>query len=249
MIPITIKKLTQILNAQIITPSPDDSVRISAVSIDSRTTQPGDCFFAISGENFDGHDYIPQAAENGATCIVVEKNFTPPDNLTPVLNVQNTINALGTLANWYRTQLSAKVIAITGSAGKTTTRSIIYNCMKNHFNTLTAQKNFNNTIGLPLTILNAEPEHEVLVVELGTNAPGEIEYLSRTTQPDIAIITNVYEVHLEKLGDISGVIKEKASIYIGLRSNGIFIINSDFQNLLDYCKKLNLPFITFGFDS
>ena len=137
MIPITIKQLKKILRAKTITPAPDDAAKISAVNIDSRTTQPGDCFFAIPGENFDGHDYIAQALQKNAACIVVQKNIEPPNDKTPILKVDDTIKALGDLARWYRTQLPAKVVAITGSVGKTTTRNIVYNCLKNHFNTLT----------------------------------------------------------------------------------------------------------------
>jgi len=249
MKPVTIEKLSQILKARITEASAEPSTTISGASIDSRTIKPGECFFAIPGENFDGHDFIGEAIKNGAVCIVSQKPFKQGAGVSErsaVLVVESTITSLGRLAAWYRKQLSAKVIAITGSTGKTTTRQIIYHCLKEHFNTFTAPRNFNNAFGLPLAILTAQPEHEIVVLELATNSPGEIGQLSQIANPDIALITNIYPTHLEGLGSIEGIIKEKCSIYKGLKPNGRVLINADFPELVDYCRSLPCRIITFG---
>lgn len=249
MKPIKIEKLAQIINARITGASADLSKTIAGVSIDSRTIKAGECFFAIPGENFDGHDFIDQAIKNGAVCVVSQKTCKQGAEVSEevtVLVVESTISSLGRLAAWYRQQLPAKVIAITGSTGKTTTRQIVYHCLKEHFNTFTAPKNFNNAFGLPLAVLTALPENEILVLELASNAPGEIAALSQIAQPDIALITNIYPTHLEGLGSIQGIIKEKSSIYRGLKPDGRLLINADFPDLVDYCRALPCRIITFG---
>lgn len=245
MKPIKIEKLAQILGAQVEPAAADTSKTIVGISIDSRSIKPDECFFAIPGDNFDGHDFIPAAIKNGAACIVSQKKSKPTGGAA-TLTVDSTITALGKLAAWYRKQLPAKVIAITGSAGKTTTRQIVYHCLKEHFNTFAVPKNFNNTVGLPLAVLMARPNNEILVLELASNAPGEIAQLTKIANPDIAMITNIYPVHLEGLGSIQGVIKEKSSIYKGLKSDGRLLINADFPELVDYCRPLPCRTITFG---
>ena len=200
----------------------------TGVSINSRTTQPGDCFFAIGGENFDGHDYVAEAFVKGAVCAVVSRDtkFTGG----ALLRVPDTIRALGDLAREYRRRANFKVVAITGSVGKTTTRQIAYRVLSQHFRVVQAPKNFNNDIGLPLTLLDADPEDEIVIAELGSNHPGEIAYLTRIAQPDIAVVTNVYPAHLAGFRDLETIIQEKLSISEGLRSGGILIINADIVN-------------------
>jgi UDP-N-acetylmuramoyl-tripeptide--D-alanyl-D-alanine ligase len=247
MKPTEIEKLIQILHAEAAAPEP--SKTFTGVSIDSRSIKPGQSFFAIPGENFDGRDFIPQAIKNGAACVVSqkldEKALSIPADV-PLLIVDDSVAALGKFAAWYRRQLAAKVIAITGSAGKTTTRQIVYHCLKEHFDAFTSPKNFNNDVGLPLALFMAQDTHEILVLELASNAPGEIAMLSKIANPDLALITNVYPTHLQGLGSIQGIIKEKASIYKGLSSDGRLFINADFPDLLEYCKTLHCRIITFG---
>ncbi len=204
---------------------------ITSVSIDSRTTQAGDCFFAIPGENFDGHDYICDAFGKGAVCAVVSKGTTSADE--PLLKVNDTIKALGDLAREYRRQAGFKVVAITGSVGKTMTRQIAYHVLSRHFRVFQSPKNYNNQIGLPLTLLGADPERQIVIAELGTNHPGEIAYLTRIAQPDIAVVTNVYPAHLEGFGELQAVAKEKLSIAEGLQPNGVLIINTDLVKWLN----------------
>jgi len=217
--------------------------RITRITTDSRTTQPGDCFFAIRGENFDGHDYITMAFDKGAICAVVQRDVAGAPG--PLLKVHNTIKALGRLANFYRRDMNFKVIAITGSAGKTTTRHIIAHALAAHSSVFEAPKNFNNEIGLPLTLLSAGPQQKIVVAEIGTNHPGEIEYLTKIAEPDIAVITNVYQAHLEGFNNIQAIMREKASICLGLRKTGLMVVNGGCE-FLNTCRRSYFSFTTFG---
>jgi UDP-N-acetylmuramoyl-tripeptide--D-alanyl-D-alanine ligase len=219
----------------------------AGVSIDSRTTKAGDCFFAIAGENFDGHDYLCDAFAKGAVCAVVGRKFdstTLEDRC--LLRVEDTTRALGDLAREYRRGAGFKVVAITGSAGKTTTRHICYHALSRRFGVHQSPKSFNNHIGLPLTLLSADTHTEIVVAELGSNHPGEISYLTRIAAPDIAVVTNVHPAHLEGFGDIETVAREKSSISEGLAPDGVLIANADFEDLVDACRARCARFLTFG---
>ncbi len=234
--------------AQVIKANPVRNTRVfSGVSTDSRTTKAGDCFFAIAGENFDGHDYVSDALAKGAVCAVVSKDISlgkPADK--PILKVQNTIKALGDFAAEYRRQSNFKVVAITGSAGKTTTKEIVYQVLRQHFRVHQSPRSFNNNIGLPLTLLGAEADDQIVVAELGSNHPGEIAHLTRIATPDIAVVINVYPAHLEGFGNLQTIIEEKLSISEGLKPDGILIINADFDSLVSACRVKGIKFITFG---
>jgi len=238
----SIESLARIIEAE---PTTNSGV-FSGVSIDSRTTQAGDCFFAISGDNFDGHDYVGDAFAKGAVCAVVSdsKGVKFPGDC--VLQVKDTIKALGDLAGEYRRQMNFKVVAITGSAGKTTIRQIVHHVLSRYYHCYQAPKNFNNNIGLPLTLLGAGPEEEIVIAELGSNHPGEIGYLTRIAQPDIAVVTNVYPSHLEGFGNLQTIIAEKLSISEGLRQMGDFVINADCEELFEACRAGGKRFSTFG---
>ena len=240
----SIKALAQIIKAE---PTKNINDSLTGVSTDSRTIQAGDCFFAIPGDNFDGHDYVADAFAKGVVCAVVSKDVESekiPGNR--VLKVSNTVKALGDFAGEYRRQGSFNVVAITGSVGKTTTRQIAYHVLSQRFRVFQAPKNFNNNIGLPLTLLGADPEDEVVITELGSNCPGEIAYLTRIAQPDIAVITNVHPSHLAGFGDLETIVQEKLSISEGLQPDGILIINADFDRLVGACRAKGTKFITFG---
>ena len=238
---IPVKILAQVLGADY---TSDRHQAVTSISTDSRSAGKGDCFFAIKGENFDGHDHVEQALENGAACAVVSKNISSYKG--SILKVEDTVHSLGVLANWYRTKLDYKVVAITGSAGKTTTREIIYHVLKNHFKCHRSPKSFNNNIGLPLTLLGAGEDTEIVITEIGSNYPGEITKLTNIASPDIAVITNVYPAHLKGFGSIENIIREKASICQGLTDKGKFIINGDARGLVEHVKDLGKKFITFG---
>ena len=224
-----------------------DVSSFTGVSTDSRTTKTGDCFFAIPGENFDGHDYVADAFAKGAVCAVISKDIDEEKSAGKcLLKVEDTIRALGDLAREYRQQAGYKVVAITGSAGKTTTRQIIHHALSRRFGVYQSPKSFNNKIGLPLTLLAAGTDDQIVIAELGSNHPGEISYLTRIAEPDIAVLTNVHPAHLEGFGDLQTIIQEKSSISEGLRPDGVLIINGDFGLLVDACRAKGLRFITFG---
>ncbi|MBN1805470.1 MAG: UDP-N-acetylmuramoyl-tripeptide--D-alanyl-D-alanine ligase [Sedimentisphaerales bacterium] len=235
--------LAQIINAG----PPEDSGNFTGVSIDSRTIKPGDCFFAITGDNFDGHDYVADAFDKGAVCAVVSKEIKDK-KLTgnTILKVTDTVKALGDFARQYRRKAGYKVVAITGSAGKTTTRQIIYQALSQKFLVHQSPRSFNNNIGLPLTLLGAEQDCQIVIAELGSNHPGELALLTRIAEPDIAVVTNVHPAHLEGFGNLRTIISEKLSISEGLKSDGILIINADFEQLVGTSQKKGLKFLTFG---
>jgi UDP-N-acetylmuramoyl-tripeptide--D-alanyl-D-alanine ligase len=214
-----IENLARIINAK---PAKITDGFFTGVSTDSRTIKAGDCFFAIAGDNFDGHNYVAQALEKGAACAVVSKDVSG----NKILKVDDTIKALGTFAARYRQDCNFKVVAITGSVGKTTTRHITYHVLSQYYRTFQSPKNFNNNIGLPLTLLAVDPTDEIVIVELGSNYPGEIAYLTRIAAPDIAVVTKISPAHLAGLRDIETIKKEKFSIAEGLRPNGVFITDA-----------------------
>jgi UDP-N-acetylmuramoyl-tripeptide--D-alanyl-D-alanine ligase len=247
---LSILDLAKILNARA------DAVRstqhTAQVSTDSRTVKPGDCFFAIAGPNFDGHNFLADAFAKGASCAVISKSASISNQQSAISNkiilkVDDTVKALGLLAAWYRKDCNFKVVAITGSTGKTTTRQIVYHVLSKRFKTRQPAKNFNNFIGLPLTILAAPADTQILVLELATNSPGEIEYLSQIAAPDIALITNVYPAHLAGFGSIEKIAEEKISIVKCLSDKGILILNADCPPLVDSARHLNLSFKTFSY--
>jgi UDP-N-acetylmuramoyl-tripeptide--D-alanyl-D-alanine ligase len=216
---------------------------VTGVSTDTRTIRKGDCFFALAGGNFDGHNYMHEAFAKGAACAVVERSV---EGAGPILRVQSTIQALGNLASEYRRMSGFKVVALTGSVGKTTTRKIIHHVLSRCFRVHQAQKSFNNNIGLPLTLLGAEPDTQIVVAELGANHPGEIAPLTRIAQPDVALVTNAHPAHLAGFGDLATIVREKLSIAEGLSPDGTLIVNGDIEPLVTVCRGRGRPFRPFG---
>jgi UDP-N-acetylmuramoyl-tripeptide--D-alanyl-D-alanine ligase len=238
MIPFTLAQLASAVEGRFQNPPADSALTVSAVSIDSRTIQPGQVFIAIAGDTFDGHNFAAAAAEKGASCIIAQHPIElPPASQTPVLLVEDSIAALGRLAAWYRRQIRAKVIAITGSAGKTTTRQVLYQVLSRFYRCRQAQKSFNNHIGVPLTILSAQADDEILILELGSNHPGEIAGLTNLSKPDAAVVTFIGPAHLEGFHSIDNILKEKASIAQGLPAGGVVYANGDQPELIAHLKK------------
>jgi UDP-N-acetylmuramoyl-tripeptide--D-alanyl-D-alanine ligase len=244
----SIKDLAEITGAELPSScSKANTFSFTGVSTDSRTTKAGDCFIAILGDNFDGHDFVTDALAKGAACAIASKDIGQEEYAGKyVLKVKDTVKALGELAREYRRRAGYKVVAITGSAGKTSTRQIIYHVLSKHFNVHQSPKSFNNQIGVPLTLLGSGLDVQIVIAELGSNHPGEISYLTRIAEPDIAVVTNVHPAHLEGFGDVQTIIQEKSSIAEGLKSDGVFIINGDFDQLVDTCRAKGLSFTTFG---
>lgn len=246
MIPIEISQVVNIIGGRVVGGEVGGS--ITGVSIDSRTIGAGDLFFAIGGTNFDGHDYAAAAVEKGAACVVLERQINlPGETSAVVMLVENTIAALGKLAAWYRLQIKAKVIAVTGSAGKTTTRQMLCQVLSEFYQCRQAPKSFNNHIGVPLTILSTEADDAILLLELGSNNPGEIAGLTELSKPDAAVVTFIGPAHLEGFRTLENVLAEKASIAKGLRQGGTLYLNGDQPELVDKaCTLFDGRIITFG---
>jgi len=204
---------------------------VAGLSIDSRTIEPGEVFLALKGERFDGHDFIHQAVERGASMVIVEPG-APIVAGAPMLETLGALGALGAIATAHRRTLTgARVICVTGSNGKTTTCRLLETTLGLELPGIASVKSFNNHIGLPLTLLRATREHRFIICETGTSGPGEIAALTSIARPDIALITSVGRAHLEKLIDLAGVAREKASIARGLGPGGLLLATFDSPEL------------------
>ena len=201
---------------------------ISRVSTDSRTLQAGDLFVPLRGENFDGHKFVQQAAERGAAGAMVEEKWegTAPENFA-LIRVADTLVGYQTLAANYRASLPLKVIAITGSNGKTSTKDFVAATLARKFRVTKTEGNFNNHVGLPQTMLAASRNDEIAVWEIGMNHPGEIAALARLAAPDVAIITNIGVAHIEFMGSREAIATEKGALAEALTANGTLILNAD----------------------
>ena len=206
----------------------DSGAPVTGVTTDSRAVQPGQLFIPLVGERFDGHSYISKALEGGAAgCLTARE----PETLLPgklYIRVADTRLALKALASWYRGKFHLPVVQVTGSAGKTTTKEMIASVLSQRYNTLRTEGNFNNDIGAPLTLLRLMPEHQAAVIETGMNHFGEIRYLGEMVRPDIAVITNVGDAHIENLGNTrQGILQAKCEIFENLAPEGIAVLNGD----------------------
>ena len=226
----TLKQVSERLAGELL----NGDASFSSISIDSRSLQAGDLFVAIKGPNFDGHTYVEQVASAGAAAAIVS---IPMTSSLPLLRVADTRGALGQLGALNRECFSGKVLAVTGSAGKTTVKemvaSILGACGKVH----ATKGNFNNEIGVPLTLLNISSEHQYAVMELGASSIGEIAYTVSLTKPDVAIITNAADAHIEGFGSLNNVVQAKGEIIDGLTNEGTAVINSDDLNAYKWLQR------------
>ncbi|HWI54288.1 MAG TPA: UDP-N-acetylmuramoyl-tripeptide--D-alanyl-D-alanine ligase, partial [Desulfobacteria bacterium] len=195
------------------------------VSIDSRQVAKGALFFALVGEKFDAHDFIHQAITEGAGGLVVNRSVETGSWQGPVIVVADTLTALQELARYNRQQFAGLVIGVTGSNGKTTTKDLISSVLEQKFRTLKTQGNYNNHIGLPLTLLKLDNSYGAAVLEMGMRGLGEIDLLADIAKPDGAIITNVGETHLERLGSVSNIAKAKGEILDHIKPEGFAVLN------------------------
>lgn len=200
---------------------------IRGVSKDTRTIKPGMLYVPLSGQKFDGHRFVDEAMAKGAAASLWHKERPLPDAPYPLLLVDDPLNALQQLAAAYRSELSARVIGVTGSNGKTTTKELIASSLGTVFKVHKTEANLNTEIGLPLTLLEADRDTEVIVLEMGMRGRGQIELLSRIARPDAAVITNVGEAHLGLLGTREEIARAKLEILCGLREEGLFVYNGD----------------------
>jgi len=200
---------------------------ITNITTDTREMKAGALFIPIKGERVDGHDFISQAVENGAVCALTEKQSNPTDVDIPLIYVNSTRRALMDLADYYRRMHDIKVVAITGSAGKTTTKDMVAGILSQKFKTKKTIKNYNNEIGMPFSIFQLEPDDEVLVLEMGMNHANEIHELSLVGVPDIAVITHIGDAHIENFENREGILCAKLEIVDGLRVGGTVVLNGD----------------------
>lgn len=224
MIPIELDELVRITHGTL-HHAPTQPVTIQEVSTDSRKLTPGSLFIALVGETFDAHDFIAAAAEAGVAAALVQR--VNPDVALPQIVVADTRIALGQLGGWVRKQLDLKVIAITGSCGKTTVKEMCAAILGQIAPVLATQGNLNNDIGVPQTLLRLTPDIHYAVVELGANHPGEIAWTVSLTKPDVAVVNNVSAAHLAGFGSVRGVAVAKTEIFGGLSEHGTAILNAD----------------------
>lgn len=221
----------------------------TAVATDSRAAVDGALFVALRGERFDAHDFVPQALQAGAVAALVERPL-PTVERDRLLVVDDTLRALGALAAWARRRCPMRVVAITGSNGKTTTKEMVAaictEAYAPHGKVLKTEGNLNNLIGLPLTLLRADGDEVVGVLEMGMNQPGEIARMAEIARPDVAVVTNVGRAHLEGLGSLAGVAAAKGELYAGLPNESVIAVNLDDE----WVRRIAAPFpgrrVTFG---
>ncbi len=253
MIEATVKDCVPAIQGNLIHGSRDFTFR--GVSIDSRTVQAGELFFCIQGDRFDGHDFISAVLAKKAAGIVLADakrlNRDVDANATSsfIIEVPDTLVALQDLARFYRSRIGAKVIGVTGTNGKTTTKEMIASVSETRFKTHKTQGNLNNHIGLPLSLLKMDTDHEVAILEMGMSAAGEIRLLADIARPDMGLITNISEAHLEELKTIRNVQSAKGELFTALESHHTAIINADDPLVLELAKTLRSKKITYGIEN
>ncbi len=222
----------------------DSTQEIRGAVVDSRKVEKDFLFIATVGERVDGHDYINTSFEHGAFAALCEK--LPEDAKGPCILVENSFIALKQIASYYRSQLDIKVVGITGSVGKTSTKEFISSVLEQKYQVLKTEGNFNNEIGLPLTILKIKEHHEIAVLEMGISDFGEMHRLSEIAKPDICVITNIGQCHLENLGSREGILKAKSEIFDFMNENGSICINGDDDMLSTLKEVKGITPIRFG---
>ncbi|MCE5287597.1 MAG: UDP-N-acetylmuramoyl-tripeptide--D-alanyl-D-alanine ligase [Pelosinus sp.] len=199
----------------------------TGISTDTRSIQSGDLFIALKGERFDGHDYLPTALENGAAGVMVcREDLNIPEEVVKIV-VDDTLNGFQQLARLHRQRFDIPLIAITGSNGKTSTKDMLAAVLSAKYKVLKTEANFNNEIGLPQTLLNLNQSHQVAVVEMGMRGPGQIQALAEIALPNIGVITNVGETHIELLGSVENIAKAKAELAEAIGKSGLVVLNAD----------------------
>ncbi|WP_053364736.1 UDP-N-acetylmuramoyl-tripeptide--D-alanyl-D-alanine ligase [Bacillus sp. FJAT-27245] len=213
--------------------SPFGETRITGVSIDTRKIKKGNLFIPFKGEKVDGHKFVESAIENGAVAALWQKDAPNPPEGIPLLIVDDCLEALQELARSYRSQIGVKVVGVTGSNGKTTTKDMAASLLSTKYKVQKTEGNYNNHLGLPLTVLNLDEDTEMAVLEMGMSSRGEISFLTRLARPEAVIITNIGESHLLDLGSREGIAEAKLEILEGLQEGGIAVLNGDEPLLME----------------
>ena len=242
---LTIEEMLKILETEAVGVPARTLKRKVNLCMDSRESAKGVVFWPIKGVRFDAHQFVSQMEKDGALMSVINQTAVNP-NFKMYAPVEDTTQALLKLAKGYQRLFKLKKVAITGSNGKTTTKEMTKAVLSMKFNTHATQGNFNNHIGVPMTLFQLKHSHEAAVVEMGTSGPDEIRPLSLATEPDVAVITNIGASHLERLGDLDGVFNEKINIVAGLKKGGTLIVNADDERLCKVKANKNFKVVTFG---
>lgn len=224
MVNLPLNEIAEKINGKILQGLP--SLSFNRFNIDSRLTEPGEMFIALVAKR-NGHDFVPEAIEKGALGAVVSLEVSIPNKAIGLIEVEDTLLAIGELARKVLAEQEVKVIGITGSIGKTSTKEFASSLLSSKFNVLKSEGNFNNQIGLPLSLLKLNEQHHVAVLEMAMSAPGEISALTRIASPDIAVITNINPVHLEFFKSLDDIALAKKEILTGSKENGIAVLNGD----------------------
>ena len=219
---------------------------VSSVVIDSRKAEKDSLFVAIKGARVDGHSFIPQVMEKGALCAVSEQDLG--DVPYPYIKVGSCEQALKDIAEHYRRSLDIRVVGISGSVGKTSTKEMIASVLGQKFNVLKTEGNFNNEIGLPLTVFNIREEHEIAVLEMGISHFGEMTRLAKIARPDICVVTNIGVAHIESLGSRDGILKAKTEMFQYMNPEGTIILNGDDDKLRGFVPENGVSPVYFGLD-
>ena len=226
----------------------DENEIVKGVSTDSRAIDEGCIFVALAGEKFNGHRFALAAVDAGAICAVVNEDEQVPESVPRVV-VSDTYTALRDIAEEYRSRFHLPVVGVTGSVGKTSTKDMIASVLAVKYNTHKTSGNFNNEIGLPLTVFSISDSHEICVLEMGMSAPGEISRLTKIAKPDIAVITNIGVSHIENLGSREGILEAKLEILEGLVPDGVVILNADDDLLFKVKDEIEFETLTFGIEN
>lgn len=223
-----------------------ENTTVDKISLDTRTLEPGSLYIPIKGTRFDGHDFLEEAAKKGAKAMFLGKGREYRCKNITIIGVEDTLNALHLLAQWYRNKFKADFIAITGSTGKTTTKNMIAAVLEKRFEILKTPGNYNNEIGLPTTIMKLNGNHQLGVIETGMSGFGEIERLMKIVRPKVSVITNIGMSHIEKLNSREGILKAKMEVFKGMDRDPTAVINADDSLLKSGSRGLNIPVIYYG---
>ena len=224
---ITLGQLVAAVNGRLLGPYCDLNTPIDLLDTDSRAIRPGALFLPLVGERFDGHTYIDSALKAGAAGTLTDRELGSYRSDKFYVKVENTELALRDLAVWYKSLFHIPFVAVTGSVGKTTAKDMIACVLGQKYNVLKTEGNFNNNLGLPLTVLRLAPEHEMCVLEMGMDRFGEIDYLAGAVKPDVGVITNIGDAHIERLGSRENIFKAKCELLPHVKADGLLVLNGD----------------------
>lgn len=232
---LSLQNIAMACNGQLFCNSSDQNKEVSEIVTDNRKVTEESLFIAITGKRVDGHDFINAAFDSGALCVISEKEFMVEK---PYILVSNSLQAIKDIAKFYISGLDIKVVGITGSVGKTSTKEMIYSVLSEKYSVLKTEGNFNNELGLPLTIFRLREQHQIAVLEMGISDFGEMKRLSEICKPDVAVITNIGLCHLENLKSRDGILKAKTEMFENLKKGAKIVLNGD-DDKLSSIQKFN----------